>query len=113
MQFILTVLGTFLAGVHAIAPIVGVGNAKAVPDSYIVVLKRDISFAAVESHHRQTNKILGSTKKSDFDLGGFKGYHVRASKSIVEQLAESDEASLISSLSIHGTSIKFKNIKED
>jgi hypothetical protein len=95
MRFIFTFSIVFLAGAHAISPIVGAGNAKAVPDSYIVVLKKGISVAAVKSHLRQTNEILGLTKKSDFDLGGFKGYHVQASKSVVERLAESDEASLV------------------
>lgn len=95
MRFTLTFSTIFLAGTHAISPIVGAGTAKAVPDSYIVVLKKNISVAAVKSHIRQTNEILGLTKKSDFDLGGFKGYHVQTSKSVVEQLAESDEASLV------------------
>jgi len=95
MLFTLAFSTIFLACAHAISPIVGAGNPKAVPDSYIVVLKKDISVAAVKSHLRQTDEILGLTEKSDFDLGGFKGYHVRASKSVVERLAESDEASLV------------------
>jgi hypothetical protein len=95
MRFTLIFSNIFLAGAHAISPIVGAGNAKAIPDSYIVVLKKELSVAAVKSHLRQTDEILGLTKKSDFGLGGFKGYHVRASKSVVERLAENDEASLV------------------
>lgn len=97
MRFTLTISTIFLAGVHAIAPILGVGSARAVPDSYIIALKKGISVAAVKSHLRQTDEILGLNKdvrKTEFDLGGFKGYHLRASKSVVERLAESDEASL-------------------
>jgi hypothetical protein len=83
----------FLAGVEAIAPIVSVDDAVA--DSFLVVLKDSISSAALKSHRSKTSEILssaGAIKKSEFDVGGLKGYHVQASRSVVEQIAESDEA---------------------
>lgn len=94
-----------LAGVEAVAPIISVENADTVADSFLVILKNGLSTAEIQSHRSKTSGILGASgaiKKSDFDLGGLKGYHVRASKSVVEQIAKSDEESLFFDFAFSG-----------
>ena len=87
-------LTLFLTSVHAIGSLLGVDHPDVVPDSYIVVFKNDISNDALSSHRKQTDELLSQTgdfQRSDFDIGSFRGYHLRASKSVAERLAESDE----------------------
>src|SRR4051812_11530841 len=91
ISFALTLL---LTSVHAIGSLVGIDHPDVVPNSYIVVLKNDISNDALYSHRKQTDELLsqaGNSQRSDFDIGSFRGYHLRASKSVAEHLAESDE----------------------
>lgn len=115
MRLNLLIFAVLQAGVYAIAPILGVGNSKAVPDSYIVVLKKGLPGTTVTSHLKKTNEILGVNKRHDFDLGGLKGYHFRASSSVVQQLAQSDEASFaLGSFNLQdGTTYKYEYIEID
>lgn len=76
------------------APILGLDNASAVPNSFIVVLKKDVSTVAVEAHISWANGLLKtSTLERDhtFNVHGLIGYTVKASKAVAAQIAESDQ----------------------
>ncbi|KAF2731144.1 subtilisin-like protease [Polyplosphaeria fusca] len=82
----------------AAAPITHLDSEKIVPNSFIVVLKKDVSSAAFKSHLTSASKLLSANAiapESTFDFDGLKGYHLKASPAVAKQLAESDEVSYI------------------
>jgi hypothetical protein len=97
MKAILILLGVFAVTVCGIAPIVGIESAKAISDSYIVVLKESVSDDAFISHMQRANAVLrtrsaGAAPKI-FNFGTFKGYTAKASKDEVATLAKNDDVS--------------------
>lgn len=98
MQFSLALLALFSVGAHSAASIRGLENSKAVPDSFIVVLKPSISDEALTSHFRWADGVLKSksgARKSAFAFKAFKGYHLQASATVASLLAESEEVGVI------------------
>jgi len=88
---------------QALAPITKLSStAKAVPDSYIVVLKEGITGNALTKHLSWADEVLrtnsGTGERNQTWTGkGFNGYHVRLPKKVAEKLAESDDVGFQSS----------------
>ncbi|KAF2110600.1 subtilisin-like protease Pr1A [Lophiotrema nucula] len=78
------------AGAHATATILGAETETAVPGSYVVVLKKDVTTAALNLH--LTSALSKSAQASAFNFAGLKGYTIKASKDTITSLAESDDA---------------------
>jgi hypothetical protein len=94
MKISLLAFAGYIAPSFAVAPIIGTKSDKAVGNSFIVVLKQGISASAFESHLASTNSLLvgpDAVRKSIFELEGLRGYHLKASRFVVEQLAEIDD----------------------
>jgi hypothetical protein len=94
MKPLLLLLTAFVASAHGKASILNADSLDAVPDSYIVVLKPAVSGEALTSHLSWADGVLhprSAARKSTFDFGAFKGYHLQASKAVAALLAESDE----------------------
>lgn len=95
MRVFFSVLAVFVTSIQAVSSILGLENAKAIPGSYIVVLKKGLSSTAISSHLSWADGILntsddGATPKT-FDVNGFRGYTIRTTKSVASMLAESDQ----------------------
>ena len=94
-----SVLSLWITGTHAAAAILGLDGSNVILDSFIVVLKPKISDRVLSSHLSFADGIIGAhstaASNSSFAFGSFKGYHLKASRDIVAQLAERDEVSLL------------------
>lgn len=93
MRVLLSLLA-FAVGVKSLAPIVGLESATAVNGSYIVVLKKDLTKRDFVSHVEWADGVLGVAgveKVKTFDVGGLKGYSVKAGSDAIGALAERDE----------------------
>ncbi|KAF2266554.1 proteinase T-like protein [Lojkania enalia] len=98
MRLIVVALASLYSTVRAVAPFVGLNSENAISGSYIVVLKKGISNAALDSHLSWADGVVkrnSNVRKSSFSIGGFKGYHLQASKEIATALAESEEIDYI------------------
>jgi hypothetical protein len=103
MKYFITVLALLLAVIFVDpifgAPIFGLDNEHAVTDKFIVVLKTGISTATVDSHLNWANNVVKTStvdRNVTFNINGFQGYSVQASKSVVAEIAKSDEVSIFS-----------------
>lgn len=97
MALIIFLFAVFSVGIHALAPILGVENAKSVADSYIVVLKTGVSNTALASHLDWANGILETanvSRSTAFEFGTFRGYSIQAPKDVASKLAQSDHVSV-------------------
>ncbi|KAF2204347.1 subtilisin-like protein [Delitschia confertaspora ATCC 74209] len=98
MRSLLFLLSVFVVGAHCAASILNSQSSKAIPNSFIVVLKPKISDEALTSHLSWADGVLKSksaARNSHFAFQGFKGYHLKAPKAVAVLLAESDEVDYI------------------
>jgi subtilisin family serine protease len=80
------------------APIVNLDAADIVPNSFIIVMKDDLSSSAFKSHQDWADSILRSNRGSrvaTFDLGSFKGYSASLTKNIADLLTASPDIAFI------------------
>lgn len=97
MRSLLFLSAAFVVGVQSAASILNAESPNAIPNSYIVVLKKSVSDAAVTSHLNWADGVLQSRSaarksNSTFSIKDFKGYVLKAPKAVAALLAESDEA---------------------
>jgi hypothetical protein len=96
MRSLLLLLSSFVIGAHSAASILGTNSAKAVPNSFIVVLKNTATDDAVSSHLAWADRVIkskGAVRNSTLSFGAFKGYHLQAPEAVASVLAESEEVS--------------------
>jgi hypothetical protein len=97
---LLTSFAALLQGAHSLAPFIKLdSSAKAVPNSYIVVLKDNVSDTAFSSHLKWADGILKTSsdagRKFTYNAGGFKGYNIRLPEAAAKLLAASDDIAYI------------------
>lgn len=95
---LLTSLLALLQGAHGLAPFLKLdSSAKVVPNSYIVVLKNNVSDSAFSSHLKWADGILKTSsdagRKFTYNAGGFKGYNIRLPEAAAKLLAANDDVS--------------------
>lgn len=71
-------------------PIIGLNNANDL-HGYLIVLKEGISDASFNSHIASTKEDLRTKAASAFDVGGFRGYSIQATKAEAAALADNDD----------------------
>jgi len=94
-----------------VAPLVSSDSAQVIPDSYIVVFKKDLEETKVKYHHSCVHDYVSEEKRSlskrglledfisgikhTFDFDNFQGYAGRFSKEVLDKIRRSDEVAYV------------------